>query len=227
MGRERKVMNPSNNKVTFFASIQWMFFIFVNVVVVPISIGAAFELSTGEIVSILRTSLVVTGAACILQGWIGHRYPLLEGPSGIIWGVMLTLGASAPSLGLSLKEVGGGIATGMLLAGAVTILLALFGAVSFINKIFKPMVMNVFLMLLSIQLAIIFFDGMISVAEDGSMNVTITLFSLVIVIFVAFLKIKGNRLISNFSLLIGIVVGWPIFKLLFPDAGSIASMSEG
>lgn len=227
MGRERKVMNPSNNKVTFFASIQWMFFIFVNVVVVPISIGAAFELSTGEIVSILRTSLVVTGAACILQGWIGHRYPLLEGPSGIIWGVMLTLGASAPSLGLSLKEVGGGIATGMLLAGAVTILLALFGAVSFINKIFKPMVMNVFLMLLSIQLAIIFFDGMISVADDGTMNVTITLFSLVIVIFVAFLKIRGNSLISNFSLLIGIIVGWPIFKLLFPDAGSIASMTQG
>src|SRR5690606_41293408 len=108
MGRERKVMNPSNNKVTFFASIQWMFFIFGNVVVVPISIGAAFELSTGEIVSILRTSLVVTGVACILQGWIGHRYPLLEAPSGMIWCVMLTLGVSPPINGLSLNVIGCG-----------------------------------------------------------------------------------------------------------------------
>ena len=219
-------MNQSNYKVTFFASIQWMFFIFVNVVVVPISIGAAFELSTNEVVSILRTALIVTGAACILQGWIGHRYPLLEGPSGIIWGVMLTLGASAPSLGLTLKEVGGGIATGMLLAGAVTMLLALFGAVPLIEKIFKPMVKNVFLMLLSIQLAMIFFKGMISIADDGSMNVAITLFSLAIVIFVAFLKIKGNNLISNFSLLIGIVVGWPIFNLLFPEAEGMAAITQ-
>lgn len=219
-------VNQSNYRVTFFASIQWMFFIFVNVVVVPISIGAAFELSTNEVVSILRTALIVTGSACILQGWIGHRYPLLEGPSGIIWGVMLTLGASAPSLGLSFKEVGGGIATGMLLAGAVTMLLALFGAVPLIEKIFKPMVKNVFLMLLSVQLAMIFFKGMLSVAEDGSMNVAMTLFSVAIVIFVAFLKIKGNNIISNFSLLIGIIVGWPIFNLLFPGADRITSMTQ-
>lgn len=51
---------------------------------------------------------LVTGIACILQGWIGHRYPLLEGPSGMIWGMMLTLGTSAPSLGLTMLEVGGG-----------------------------------------------------------------------------------------------------------------------
>lgn len=215
-------MKQQNNKVTFFASLQWMFFIFVNVVVVPISIGAAFQLPAGEIVSILRTSLIVTGIACILQGWIGHRYPLLEGPSGIIWGLMLTLGTSAPSLGLSFVEVGGGIATGMLLAGAFTVLLALCGAVSFVQRIFKPMVMNVFLILLSIQLAVIFFDGMLGVAEDGSLIVPVTVFSLVLATFVALLKIKGNTLISNFSLLIGIAAGWPIYSLLFHNNGATA-----
>lgn len=214
-------MNQSSRNVTIFAAIQWMFFIFVNVVVVPVSIGAAFELSTGEVVSILRTSLIVTGAACMLQGWIGHRYPLLEGPSGIIWGMMLTLAASAPSLGLTLTEVGGGIATGMLLAGVVTVLLAVFGAVPLVHKLFKPMVMNVFLLLLSLQLAVIFFDGMIGVANDGAMHIGITAFSVAVAIFVAFLKVKGNKLISNFSLLIGIIVGWPIYSLLFSGAGVI------
>ncbi|MFC6334681.1 uracil/xanthine transporter [Paenibacillus septentrionalis] len=214
-------MNQSSRNVTIFAAIQWMFFIFVNVVVVPVSIGAAFELSTGEVVSILRTSLIVTGAACILQGWIGHRYPLLEGPSGIIWGMMLTLAASAQSLGLTLTEVGGGIATGMLLAGVVTVLLAVFGAVPLVHKLFKPMVMNVFLLLLSLQLAVIFFDGMIGVANDGAMHIGITAFSVAVAIFVAFLKVKGNKLISNFSLLIGIIVGWPIYSLLFSGAGVI------
>lgn len=221
------IMGQQSGKVTFFAALQWMFFIFVNVVVVPISIGAAFELPASEIVSILRTSLIVTGIACILQGWIGHRYPLLEGPSGMIWGMMLTLGTSAPSLGLTLLEVGGGIATGMLLAGATTLLLALCGAVPYVQRIFKPMVMNVFLLLLSVQLAVIFFDGMLGVAEDGSLDVPVTAFSLVIVLVVATLKIKGSKVVSNFSLLIGIAAGWPIYSLLFQrDTGLAATGAE-
>lgn len=219
-------MKQQNNKITFFASLQWMFFMFVNVVVVPISLGAAFGLPAEEVVSILRTSLIVTGIACILQGWLGHRYPLLEGPSGIIWGLMLTLGTSAPSLGLSLREIGGGIATGMLLAGLFTILLALCGAVSYVQRIFKPMVMNVFLILLSIQLAVIFFNGMLGVAEDGSLILPVTAFSIVLAIFVALLKIKGNALISNFSLLIGIAVGWPIYSLLFHGKGAATAVTS-
>jgi len=215
-------MNQQSGRLTFFASMQWMFFIFVNVVVVPISIGTAFQLSTEEVVLMLRTSLIITGLACILQGWIGHRYPLLEGPSGILWGLILTLGASAPTLGLSLTDVGGGIATGMLLAGVVTILLAVCGAVSAIHRIFNPMVMNVFLLLLSIQLAVIFFTGMLGIADDGSIIIPITIFSLFIALFVSILKVKGNKVISNFSLLIGIIVGWPIYSLIFHNTSSSA-----
>lgn len=220
MGRGN--MEQHSGKLTFFASLQWMFFIFVNVVVVPISIGTAFQLTTEEVVIMLRTSLIVTGLACMIQGWIGHRYPLLEGPSGILWGLMLTLGSSAPTLGLSLIEVGGGIATGMLLAGAVTILLAACGAVSYIQRIFNPMVMNVFLLLLSIQLAVIFFNGMLGIADDGSIIIPITVFSLVIALSVAILKVKGNKVVSNFSLLIGIIVGWPIYSLIFHNTSSAA-----
>ena len=198
-----------------------MFFIFVNVVVVPVSIGGAFQLSTVEVVSILRASLIVTGVACILQGWIGHRYPILEGPSGMLWSIMLTLGASAPSLGLSYAEVGGGIASGMLLSGIVIILLSVLRLVGAVQKIFKPMVMSVFLTLLSIQLALIFFNGMISIADDGSMNVGITCFSIIVAIFVAVLKVKGNSFLSQFSLLAGIAVGWPIYHLLFSSNGQL------
>lgn len=216
-------MTENSKKVTFLASIQWMFFIFTNVVVVPISIGAAFGLPAFEVVTILRSALIVTGIACILQALIGHKYPLLEGPSGLMWAMMLNLCAAAPTLGLSLQEIGGGIAAGMLLAGAVIMLLALCGAVPYIAKVFKPMVMNVFLMLLTFQLTFIFFKGMLKVNDNGTLDIPITLFSIVIAILVAVLKIKGNKIIGNFSLLIGIIIGWAIYALLFPTEGIMAS----
>lgn len=220
-------MRELSSRETIFASVQWMFFIFANIVVVPISIGLAFDLSPHEVVTILRSSLVVTGFACILQGLFGHRYPLMEGHSGVMWALVLNLCLSAPSLGLSLVEIGGGMATGMLLAGAVIIVLAACNAITFIQRIFSPMVMNVFLLLLTFQLASIFFKGMLKVDEDGTLNLPITLFAIGIAIFVGLLKIKGSKNIGNFSLLIGIVVGWLLYATLFPTTNSLGGNAAG
>jgi hypothetical protein len=83
---------------TAFSSMQWLLFIFANTVVVPISVGTAFGLPAEEIAGILRSSLVFTGLACVLQGLIGHRFPLMEGHSGVMWGLTLNLCASASAM---------------------------------------------------------------------------------------------------------------------------------
>lgn len=216
--------------VTTFASIQWLFFIFANVVVVPISIGFAFDLPADQIATILRSALIVTGGACILQGIIGHRFPLLEGPSGIIWGLILNLCLSASSLGLSLEAIGGGIATGVLLSALVTILLVLFNMISLIQKIFSPMVMSVYLFLLTFQLTFIFFNGMLEMNNDGSLNWQVTLFSFSLAAAVMLMKVKGNKIMGDFSILIGMIGGWIVFASLFPVTkpeliGSVAAFS--
>jgi len=199
-----------------FASVQWLFFIFANIVVVPISIGLAFGLPQHEIASILRSSLIVTGIACMLQGRFGHRLPVMEGPSGVMWALILNLCFSASALGLSFTEVGGGIVTGMMLAGLVTILLAAFNLVSVIQRIFSPMVMSVYLFLLTFQLIFIFFNGMLVINDSGTLNLPITLFSFGLAAIVALLKIKGSKSIGNFSILIGMVGGWIVYSMLFP-----------
>lgn len=209
-------MGRFSNWTTTFASVQWLFFIFANIVVVPISIGLAFDLEAYQIATILRSALIVTGIACVLQGVVGHRFPLMEGPSGVMWGLFLNLALSASSLGLSSQEIGGGIATGMLLAGAVTVLLSVFNLISYIHKVLSPMVMSVYLFLLTFQLTFIFFNGMLMINDDGTLNGPITLFSLAVALLVALLKIKGTKNLSNFSTLIGIVVGWLIYALIFP-----------
>ena len=31
----------------------------------------------------MRSSLIFTGVACVIQGWKGHKYPIMEGHSGL------------------------------------------------------------------------------------------------------------------------------------------------
>lgn len=131
-------MKSRSSSITLFSSIQWMFFIFTNTVVVPISIGAAFHLPPHAVEMTLTSSLIFTGIASIIQGWRGHRYPIMEGHSGLIWGVMLNLGLSASSLGMSYSEIGGGIATGIIAAGVVTLIIAVFNLVRFVANDFHP-----------------------------------------------------------------------------------------
>ncbi|GLB61463.1 uracil/xanthine transporter [Cytobacillus sp. NCCP-133] len=218
-------MNKQFGTVTIFSSVQWLFFIFANTVMIPISVGTVFQLPNDTIAMMLRASLVFTGLATVFQGWKGHRYPLMEGHSGLLWGVILNLGLSASSLGMSYTEIGGGIATGVLLASAVTLVLAVFNGISLLKSIFNPMVMSVYLFLLTFQLIFIFFKGMMKVSEQGTIDVPITLYSFALVIFVSLLKLKGNSIISNFSILIGLLAGWIGYDLLF--AGDVQQVAPG
>ncbi|MCM3439886.1 uracil/xanthine transporter [Metabacillus halosaccharovorans] len=220
-------MKNLSSSATIFASLQWLFFIFANTIVVPISIGTAFDLPYSEISMILRSSLVFTGIACLLQGLIGHRYPLMEGHSGIMWGLMLNLCVIASSTGTSLQTIGGGIASGLLLAGIVVLILGSLKLISFIQKVFTPMVMSVYLFLLTFQLILIFFKGMLKFTPDGKLDIPVSLFSLGVVLLVCLIKIKGKAVISNFAILIGIVVGWVFYLILFPAEQSTISQSTG
>lgn len=221
--KEGENMSRLSSSATMFASIQWLFFIFANTVVVPISIGDAFQLPPEQIAFAVRSSFIVTGIACLLQGWIGHRYPLLEGHSGIWWGLILSLCTSASSVGMTYAEVGGGLALGILLAGAATMLMGMFNLVPLLQRIFTPMVMSVYLLLLAIQLILIFFKGMLKVTEDGHLDLPVSLFSIAIVLLVTVISIKGKGLISNFAILIGIMVGWVLYILLFPATESVSN----
>jgi xanthine/uracil permease len=211
------MMTKQGATVTMLSSFQWLFFIFANTLVVPISVGAAFQLPAEIIEMTIRYSFIFTGLACILQAWVGHRYPLMEGHSGLMWGLLLNMGISASALGMDFASVGGGIATGILLAGAVTVLIAIFNLISIVQKVVTPMVISVYIFLLTFHLIFIFFKGMFKINENGTIDLSVSLFSIGVVIFVGLLKIKGGNGVGNFSILIGIIVGWVLFRIIFPS----------
>lgn len=80
-------MRQKVTKSDLLAGIQWFLFMFANIVVIPIAIGAAYELQQDEIVSLLQLSFIVTGLACLAQVTLGHHRPIMEGQSGLWWGI--------------------------------------------------------------------------------------------------------------------------------------------
>lgn len=204
------------------AGVQWLFFMFANTIVVPLSVGAAFHLPDAEVATIIRSSFILTGTASIIQALFGHRYPLMEGHGGVWWGLVLSLCASAPAVGISYAQLGGSLALGMVAAGIVTILLGAIGFSDVLKRIFNKVVLTVYLFLLSIQLIMIFFKGMLGIGVDGTINEPVALLSICIVLLVLVLTVKVRGKIGNFAILIGMIGGWIAHSLLFPATAQVS-----
>lgn len=205
---------------TWFAAIQWLGFMFANTVVIPLSIGSAFHLSPAQISGAMARSFIVTGIACILQASIGHRLPLMEGQSGLWWGVMLSLANIGLAAGTPLPIIGGSLAVGMMIGGVGIALAGVFSLHKFLNKLFTPVVMAVLLLLLSSQLIDIFFRGMMHIGPSGEINVPIASLSIGLVILVGGITIFSRGLAGNFSILIGLTTGWIAFVTLFGQSAA-------
>lgn len=213
----------TSSLTTLLAGVQWLFFMFANVVVVPISVGQAFHQPPAVVTASLERAFIYTGIACILQAVIGHGFPLMEGPAGLWWGFILSVAASAAAAGQSLGTLGGSLEVGMLISGALVMLLGLFGLAWWLRRLFTPIVTSTFYFLLAAQLCAIFLKGMVGLSTGPVIQPAIALFSFALAMLVLLLSIYGRGLISNLALLIGIIVGWIAFRLLFP--GQLASQT--
>lgn len=205
-----------STSVTLLAGFQWLFFMFANTVVIPISIGDAFGLDQSEIVSAIQRAFVLTGIASLLQGIFGHRLSLMEGQSGLWWGVILSLAGTASAMNLELAAVGGSIALGAIISGLLITIFGLFGMGELLKKWFTPFVMFVFLILLANQLISIFIRGMLGLDTSDTINVKSAVFSFALATLTILVHMRGKGIVSSLNLLVGMVVGWIAAVLIFP-----------
>lgn len=213
-------MNELLKYSNWISGLQWLFFIFTNIIVIPITVGAAFGLPQETIISMLQLSFIVTGLACIIQALFGHQRALMEGQSGLWWGVILTLVNTAVAQGMPLDVLGGSMTLGIIISAVITIVIGITGLGPHIAKLFNPGVMGVFMFLFAAQLVGIFMKGMLgipfgNVGEDVTINPAVSLLSIVIAIIVIIVSIKAPKSIKKYGLLIGIIVGWIAFELIF------------
>src|SRR5699024_10317453 len=128
--------------------------------------------------SIVTVFLHYYWARMFRASFFGHGRPILDGQSGLWWGIFLTLVATASAQGMPLHVLGGSLAIGVIISGVITILIGLLGIGPYIAKLFNPGVMGVFMLLLGITLIQIFLKGMLGIpfgqaAETATINLPV------------------------------------------------------
>lgn len=215
----------------WISGLQWLFFIFTNIVVIPITVGAAFDLSPDTIVNMLQLSFIVTGLACIVQAFFGHKRAIMEGQSGLWWGVILTLTTTAAAQGMPLSVLGGSLTVGIIIVSIITFLIGVTGLGPRIAKLFTPAVMGVFMFLFGCQLIGIFLKGMLGIpfgnqATNPHIDIPISLLAIVIATLIIIISVKAPSSIRRYGLLIGIIVGWIVYALIFKPESTISGTTK-
>lgn len=199
-----------------FATLQWFFFMIVNMITVPLLLGQAFGMSQQDITLYTERTFFVCGIVGLLQAIWGHRLPILEAPAGMWWGVYIVLIQMARDQGASLQTLLQQIEFGLIAGALVFILLGTLKMLDKVRCLFTPVVSGTFLILLSLQLAKTLIAGILGIGFHNQTIVSIkmTLLSIFVIALTIFLSLKGRGIIKSLSILISMMIGWALFALL-------------
>lgn len=197
------------------SSLQWMAFLISGSIVAPIAISDLYGLNPAETAGFVQRTMFVLGLSSLLQALFGHRLPINEGPAGLWWGVFTIYAGLSTTLFSSKLATLQALQGAIIVSGIVFILFSLFNWIEKIAKLFTPVVLGTYLLLLVLQLSGSFISGMLGVGyrKDG-VDLSIAIFSLVLVLFSSFLTNHKKKWISQYSILITLAVGWFFFSLL-------------
>jgi xanthine/uracil permease len=191
--------------------IQWAVFMLTNIIAVPVVVGAAFHMSPAEISTFMQRMLLVSGAATLIQVFIGHRLPVVEGAAGMWWAIFILLGTmSAPGeQGMLLQQ----LEMGLILAGLFLAILSFLPIIEKIRVLFTPIVTGVYLILLVSQLSGSFFKSMLGITATNQLNGKITAICLIEIVIILLFSLKAKGIWKSMGPFVGIVAGWSLFLL--------------
>jgi len=121
---------------------QWAL-LFVPIITVSVGVVSShFQFDAMEKTALMGRILLISGGSMVLQSLVGHRLPLLDGPSSVL---MLVLIALAP---LGVPSISGGF----LVAGTLMALTGFLGLFRLIQPLFTDTVVGVITSLISLSL---------------------------------------------------------------------------
>ena len=209
-------------------SLQHMVLFIANCAVMPVIIGKALGLEGAQISEMLLRTFFLCGVLSLLQTRFGHRYPIIDGPSGMWMSVWLGLSAVVSELGGDLAVLRTHYEFGMLIAGVFVIGLGLSGRMKYIASLFSPLVNGVFLVLMPIQLSKSFIAGMLGTVYGGSeidkgsfAAFWITVVSMVLI------NVFAPPFVKSIAILISIAIGWVFaFAIGIGDFGDMSGLKS-
>ncbi|MBL7246094.1 purine/pyrimidine permease [Heyndrickxia sporothermodurans] len=197
---------------TTISAIQWMAFMIAGAIAAPIAIADLYHLNPVETSAFVERTIFVLGIAGLLQGIIGHRLPISEGPAGLWWSVFTIYAGFVGTLYTSNIETLRELSGGLMLSGVFFIILSAFGLIQKLAKLFTPTVTFIYLFLLILQLSGSFMKGMLGLTDGVHVIQPITaLLCFIIIILTFYLGQIKIQWIKQFSIMLGMIFGWILF----------------
>ena len=217
-----KHLGNQHHQNHIMGTLQWFIFLLANSIALPIVVGGLFHLTTEEIFYLMQRTFFVVGISSFLQGWLGHRLPIADGPAGSWVGVFTVLAyatAGQDQLHSTLQI----LELGMIISGVILIGLGVTGFIGRILFLFTPLVTGTFLLLLCLQLSGVFLKGMLGITATASQIDGFTaIIAFSIFLFVIILSNFGKGFVKSYAVLIGLISGW----ILFLIAGKVTIPSQ-
>lgn len=219
-------MNNKTFTTTTMETIQWFVFLLASSVAMPIVIGAIYDMNFIEISGLMQRTFFVVGLASLLQGLFGHRLPIMEGPAGIWISIFSVMAVTGVQSGTPLAGTLRTLETTMIVTGVFLFLIGIFKISQKILPIFTPLVTGTFFLLLTVQLSGTFLKGMLGLQGSSS---TIQLIEAILA-FLTFFIVLGlstfaRGWLSNYAVLIGIIIGWIGYIILVGGQGDLENVS--
>lgn len=214
------------------SGLQWMIFMIAGAIAAPIAIADLYNLTPIETAGLIQSTIITLGIAGFLQGLIGHKLPIHEGPAGLWWSIF-TIYASLVGVLYSsnidaLQALGGG----MIISGVLFILISAFKLMDKIARLFTPTITFIYLLLLIFQLSGSFMKGMMGITSSHTMlDVKVFLLSVIVVCITFWLGSCSIALLRQFSVIISILLGWLLFIIfgnmpIFSQAKNLVNLPE-
>ncbi|WP_163653529.1 purine/pyrimidine permease [Listeria sp. PSOL-1] len=209
---------------TTVAGIQWMIFMIAGAVAAPIAISDIYHLSASETAFFMQRTIFVLGIAGFLQALFGHKLPIHEGPAGLWWSVFTIyagfIGVMYSTNIAALQALSGG----MIISGIFFIVLASFGVIEKLAKLFTPTVTFIYLVLLILQLSGSFLRGMFGLtAKQQTLDPIVALLSFLVILLTFLFGRSKIMWLRQFSVIFALVIGWLLFILFGKNSPIVAA----
>ncbi|HEY4553084.1 MAG TPA: purine/pyrimidine permease [Bacillaceae bacterium] len=196
----------------FLSGLQWMIFMIAGAIAAPIAIADLYHLSPVETAEFIQRTIFILGAAGFIQGVIGHKLPIHEGPAGLWWSIFAIYAGLVGVLYSSNIEALQALSGGMIISGILFILLAAFKLIDKIAQLFTPTITFVYLSLLIFQLSGSFIKGMLGISSDhGKIDITVFILSVAVVCMAFWLGKSKVPFLQRYSVMISLIAGWLLF----------------
>ncbi len=199
----------------WLSALQWFGFMLTSCLTIPIVLAHDLGLSIAGTSMYIAKTLLACGAIAIAQVWWGHRLPILEGPSGLWWGVFLVLIQTTDQVHGNIYLMQRDLEMGLIISGLVLVLLVVFRLMGRVAALFNPVVTGTYLILLTLQMASSLISGVFGVGYMGrtTVNWKIAVLSAAIIVLVYVITSRAQGKLRSFSILLGLGLGWVVFAV--------------